>query len=303
MTQRNRGKKARLGALKHRALVVMIVTALTAGCAQDTADEENPPTHPRPEGHSEWTWPSLDEAALRPGDKLRPTEYDVDNTTIRGCTVAFVFASPDNSSLYISTASHCINGMSVGDVLRIGGLVDGTLVYCSRGAVENASRCADRPAEGPGVENDFALFRISDADRHKVHPALRHWGGPTGLLEGAGTSGARVLMFGNSYLRDGGKRDAPDGVDARDGVILRSTPWTTHVRLSVPAMHGDSGAPFVLDDGRALGLLRSLEVGTYAVTGLDAALTAARDLGAPEVVLMTWPRIDTGQVTTATSGL
>lgn len=169
-----------------RALLVCMVFAIaTTGCL----------TGPGPQSQEEdlhdhvedINWPPIEQALLRPGDKLFP--YDIgtdDGLTVQTCTVNFVFVSEDNSSVYVGTAAHCLTGFAVGDEILLSGKVLATVAYCSWGTIDESNECTDKATGGvltdpdaEGFANDFALLRIADDQKTEVHPALRHWGGPT----------------------------------------------------------------------------------------------------------------------------
>jgi hypothetical protein len=137
------------------------------------------------------------------------------------CTGNFVFTdSSDN--VYVGYAAHCAglgaatdtNGclnesVPLGTAVSFnqgGSLVSegtqvgtGTLVYSSwrkmrELGVTDANTCA---------YNDFALVKVSDADKGKVNPSIPFWGGPTGIDTDGTAAGDRVWSFGNSSLRGG----------------------------------------------------------------------------------------------------
>ena len=279
--------------------LVLLAALALAGCADPAAPGEAAPgadsTAAEPAGApADPAWPDLEDAALRPGDKLLPQDVELAPPafSLRSCTVNFVFASPDNRSLYVGTASHCVSGMKVGDPLRVSGVADAVLAYCSWGAMEGSATCADKIGDDKvtldrAFPNDFALFRIDDADRAKVHPAVRHWGGPTGLA-GPPAARASVLTYGNSAARDAGQRGV-EAQDAREGYVTGSDAWWTDVVLLGPSVPGDSGSPVLLADGRALGVVKTLDYGTNGVMNLDAALAFLHGATGLRVELRTWP--------------
>jgi len=191
------------------------------------------------------------------------------------CTGNFVFTdSADN--VYVGYAAHCAglgsatdtNGclnesVPLGTAVTFnqgGSLVSegtqvgtGTLVYSSwrkmrELGVTDANTCA---------YNDFALVKVSDADKGKVNPSIPFWGGPTGIDTDGTAAGDRVWSFGNSSLRGGVTELSPKtgislGDDAADGG------WTHPLYTVTPGVPGDSGSAFVSAGGQAVGTLSTL---------------------------------------------
>ncbi|HEV8361101.1 MAG TPA: hypothetical protein VGR28_11675 [Candidatus Thermoplasmatota archaeon] len=181
-----------------------------------------------------------------------------------GCTMNFIVRDAQGR-LYFGTAGHC------GDVGETLGVVDvgdavATVVY-------------DRYWDG-GM--DFALARIDESFRGAVDPTLLHWGGPVGLA-----AGDPELFEVTFHYGWGNVYNVSETTRARVGVVLG---WDdaefSYLGFAQP---GDSGAPILDQDGRALGLhVRSSlgvelpEVGDLRVdpsykfaVRLDAALAQA----------------------------
>ncbi len=210
-------------------------------------------------------WPSIEDAVIRPGVKI------VEGTTSGDCTANFVFSTPDNRTLYLGTASHCHMGAAIGDPVTIAsGVVTGTLVYCAWGAVDNSTICPSKNPLDEGWANDFALVELPEDSRSLVHPALMHWGGPTGILNSTPGANVHVLNFGNSSLRDGDTRGpGSDAADETEGITASPRPdlpfmpahdaeWSTFARFAHPRIQGDSGSAVVLADGTALGVMTQI---------------------------------------------
>ena len=105
--------------------------------------------------------------------------------------------------------------------------------------------------------NDFALVKVSDADKGKVNPSIPFWGGPTGIDTDGTAAGDRVWSFGNSSLRGGVTQLSPKtgislGDDAADGG------WSHPLYTVTPGVPGDSGSAFVSAGGKAVGTLSTL---------------------------------------------
>lgn len=219
-------------------------------------------------------WPALDEAVIRPGVKIvaGPIQTDVGPVgELSGqCTANFVFSTPDNHTLYLGTASHCFaNTAAIGDPVSIaGGAVTGTLAYCSWGTVDETDTCPSKTQNDEGWANDFALVQLPVEARNLVHPALLHWGGPTGILKSPPVADQHVLNFGNSPLRDADQQGAgSDAADASEGItttpitpLAPSADWSTFARFASPRVLGDSGSAVILADGTALGVLGNIPI-------------------------------------------
>lgn len=282
---------------RSKIMVAVLITLGLAGCAGG-ADEFEAAADPDPTREAvdvqDPGWPALNEARLRPGDKLFPEDIGIDGNGpfIRGCTVNFVFGNSANDTLYLGTASHCVTGMELGAAMALSGGVKGVLAYCSWGTVDNATTCTDKTGAGgastgqEGFENDFALIAVDPEHRALVHPALRTWGGPTGVAQEVVVD-AQVLTYGNSFGRDAGRSDTDAG-DAREGYVTAARDWTTTVILGGPSLPGDSGSPVLLANGTALGVVQTLGAGTNGVVNLAPALAYLHEHTELEVRLMTW---------------
>src|SRR5688572_554190 len=68
---------------------------------------------PPPPQTEQKPWPNLASATIRPGVQV--------SSSAGQCTSNFLFRSPDNATLYLGTASHCVDGLKVGDNVQIDG--------------------------------------------------------------------------------------------------------------------------------------------------------------------------------------
>lgn len=235
-------------------------------------------------------WPEPPEADVRPGVKIHNG----------ACTAGFVFAPPDNGSLYIATASHCFESSTVrlGDDVTIGSFaVTGTLVYCSWGAREGLLSCPSKTfGEDDGFRDDLALVEIPETARSEVHPAVLVRGGPTGLGQPP-TQGDEVFAYGNSGLRDG--YQGVNALDSRPGIVQEGREETTVAHFAPPAMAGDSGGPVLAADGSAIGLFSFIEdgvpglVGSSGIANLAYAMERFEERTGRSMELATWPLFET----------
>lgn len=275
------------------AAILLVLASGLAGCVgdsgptgQDPAEDEDGSSTPA-NGTYDPGWLALDDAEIRPGIGIH------NRSTAAGeawdCTSNFVFSSPDNRTLYIGLASHCVEGdqfVPLGGTVEIGeGVAYGTLVYSSWRTIDNAT-----DTDVLKVQNDFALVEIPNASRDLVHPAVRFWGGPTGLADPPLGQGDPVVAYYNSWLHH------PEQVatNHKAGVVTESDDWRTYYHTGVPGVRGDSGSPVLTAEGRALGdLTRIWTTGTQeaTATNLAPALDFMEDHTNLTVELKTWPLI------------
>ena len=104
--------------------------------------------------------------------------------------------------------------------------------------------------------NDLAIVKLNPADYAKVNPSIPFWGGPTGVTDTV-AQGDTVLSYGNSSLRLGITQLSP-----KQGLSLGqdSGGWNHTVYTASPGIPGDSGSAFIDAQGRAFGVLSTLQV-------------------------------------------
>ncbi|PSG96768.1 hypothetical protein BRD56_08270 [Thermoplasmatales archaeon SW_10_69_26] len=236
------------------------------------------------------SWPDPDEASIRPGVQVTGTGQ---------CTSNFLYRTPDNATLMLGVAAHCVadapqlgsNGCSDQvDPLEPGAQVDiegasqpGVLVYSSWFAMQ-AANVTDTTICN---ENDFALVAIDPADRSKVHPAVRGVGGPTGLASDVAI-GDEVRWYGSTSASP-----RTTATSQHRGTVVSSTNWTFEAYSASPGIPGDSGSGVMLGDGGAAGVLVTVESvypAANGVTKLPPALAFAADHGV-SVELVTWDQL------------
>lgn len=265
--------------MRHATLVTLLsLSALLAGCLSEQDDDNNTPGR-GPDEIPEW--PEISEATVRPGVGVA--------SSAGSCTSNFVFRSPDNGTLYLGLAAHCLPGEEEDEQVEIaGGEATAMVAYNSWYTMDNMDG-------SPGIDrdtNDFALIEIPDDVRDKVHPAIRHYGGPVGLAEQPEV-GQRVLTYGNTALRQG-----VEPSNTREGYVVESSDWYTSMYIATPGLPGDSGSAVLDGEGRALGVLIHLGVAPLAASNgavnLAPALAWAQEHAGVEAELATWEIIDPG---------
>ena len=206
------------------------------------------------------TWAPAGSATIHPGVQ----------TFTQGaqCTANFVYY--DASNVYLGQAAHCSGTGSSTDTngctaasLPNGTAVDvtgaskpGTMVYNSWNAMKQSGEKDANTCQ----YNDLALIKIDPADAAKVNPSIPFWGGPTGVT-GSVPGNGKVESYGNSELRGGVTTLSP-----KQGVQLSqdSGGWNHQVYTATPGIPGDSGSAFIDDQGRAFGILSTVELAPVA---------------------------------------
>lgn len=202
------------------------------------------------------TWAPAGTATIHPGVQTF--------TNGAQCTANFVFT--DGTNVYIGQAAHCsLTGSTVNadgctsQSLPIGTQVQvtgaskpGVMVYNSWLTMQSlhetdANACA---------YNDLALVRLDPSDVGKVNPSIPFWGGPVGLNTTGTAVGDAVYSYGNSELRLGISQLSP-----KQGISVGTSGggWTHTVYTVTPGIPGDSGSAFLDSQGRALGVLSTLD--------------------------------------------
>jgi hypothetical protein len=227
-----------------RGIVVLAVTACAALAGAPAANAYAP----------------ADSANVRPGNMTY--------TEGAQCTSNFVYS--DGATTYIGQAAHCsgtgssteTNGcdsasLPLGTKVEVEGASQpGTLVYNSwltmQGAGEkDANTCA---------YNDLALVKLEPGDAAATNPTIPFWGGPTGVTDTTNT-GDEVLSYGNSSLRAGVRELSP-----KEGKSLgqEGGGWSHNVYTATPGIPGDSGSAFMDAQGRAFGVLSTVQIAPTA---------------------------------------
>jgi hypothetical protein len=235
---------------------------------------------------AEPTWAPAASAPIHPGVQT--------DTNGGQCTANFVFFDASDN-VYIGQAAHCsgtdgntaTNGCTAGTlpvgtpVTVDGASKPGTLAYSSWATMQaNGESDADTCQY-----NDIGLIKLDPADAAKVNPSIPFWGGPTGLTDTT-TQGETVLSYGNSSLRLGLTQLSP-----KQGLSLGqdSGGWNHTVYTASPGIPGDSGSAFIDAQGRAFGILSTLQlapvVGGNGVGDVSRELAYMRSHGGPDLTL------------------
>jgi hypothetical protein len=261
------------------ATAVFAVQASATGAASPAAGAASSTSAAR-------TWAPAATATITPGVQMY--------TKGAQCTANFVFTD-QSGKVYVGYAAHCAgtggatetDGCDSGSLplgtkvtFRTGGsqvnagerVGTGKLAYSSwitmkRHGEKNANVCA---------YNDLALVKVDRASVRKVNPSVPFWGGPVGLATEGAAAADRVYSYGNSSLRAGLEVLSP-----KTGLSLgpAGNGWSQDVYTVSPGIPGDSGSGFMNANGRAVGVLSTLQlaplVGSNGVGDLAKELAYA----------------------------
>jgi hypothetical protein len=225
------------------------------------------------EGGAQPAWASADSANIRPGNMTF--------TDGAQCTSNFVFYDGPKD-VYIGQAAHCsskdgnsaANGcksasLPLGTKVKVEGASrPGTLVYNSWLTMQAKGETDENACQ----YNDFALVKLEPSDTAETNPTIPFWGGPTGITDTT-RYGDEVLSYGNSSLRGGVRALSP-----KVGRSLGQSGggWTHLVYTASPGIPGDSGSAFIDRQGRAFGVLSTLELAP--LTGSNGVGDLSREL-------------------------
>jgi V8-like Glu-specific endopeptidase len=201
------------------------------------------------------------------------------------CTANFVFKR--SGATYLGQAAHCAGTGSSTDtngckakslplgtrVRRQGAGTKGKIVYSSWLTMHNVNE----QDKNTCAYNDLALIKLKSDDVKRTNPSVPSFGGPEGV--GSAKADDTVYTYGNSSLRPGGIPHEHQGpVLAR-----RGDGWSYTVNTVPTGVPGDSGSAFLNEDGAALGILSTLDVGSCGacngVGSLQKELAYARHHG------------------------
>jgi hypothetical protein len=236
--------------------------------------------------YAEPTWAPAGSATIQPGNQTF--------TDGAQCTSNFVFYDASNT-VYLGQAAHC---SGTGAATETNGCDSGTLPNGTPVEIENATQpgtmvynswIAMQQAGESNADacdfNDFALVRVNPADAPNVNPTIPFWGGPTGVT-GSVPDGEKVLSYGNSSLRLGIRELSP-----KEGLKLTTegNGWSHQVYTVTPGIPGDSGSAFIDRQGRAFGVLSTVQLaplaGANGVGDVSREIAYMESHGGPDVTL------------------
>ena len=224
-----------------------------------------------------------DHTDLRPGAPILVDDW-LTVTTLHGetrhtvCTANFVFTDAEGNR-YIGTAGHCapvergVHTWAVGEGpvathgLRIKEAVPiGRFVFAGSTLVTSA---IPAPAVGFTPEWDLALIRLDPGIA--VSPQMAHFGGPTALNADLSPEPALLYHYGWGVHGVNGEPEVEDCCAIEQPAHGRSAlatsmgdPLLVHV-IDV-AGGGDSGSPVISADGRAVGIVSSMNYADHGAS-------------------------------------
>ncbi len=263
--------------IRTRSIVAAGVLAAGAALVVTGPSSASDTAAPAKATHARTAWAPAASATIHPGVMMY--------TDGAQCTANYVFTDAAGST-YVGYAAHCAgtgaatdtNGCDSGSLplgtpvtFNEGGSLvsDGTqvgtgkLVYSSwitmqKNNETNADACAF---------NDLALVKVDPAYVSDVNPSIPFWGGPAGINTTGTQPGDQVYTYGNSSLRAGVSALSPHtGVSVGDD----GNGWSHGLYTVTPGIPGDSGSAFLDANGKALGVLSTIEL---------APLPAANNIG------------------------
>lgn len=202
-------------------------------------------------------WAPAGEATIKPGNSV--------TTGANQCTSNFVFYD-QFGEVFLGQAAHCSSTGQASDtngcttpagkigmpVVVEGASKPGVLAYNSWISMQKFKE----KDQNACAHNDFALVRLHKDDRGKVNPSIPKFGGPTGIATST-KSGDRILNFANSPLR-GNIADLKPQVGISRG--QEADGWVHTAYTVLPGVPGDSGSAFLDNEGRAFGVLSTLNL-------------------------------------------
>lgn len=176
-----------------------------------------------------------DAVAVAPGDAVTVAGAG------GGCTLGFLFTGSDRAS-YMTTAGHCLLGAAeTRKTWRPGAGPEATTAAGRIGQVVFAENI---PAGAEDADYyDFALIRLDKGVRASA--ALPFFGVPTGLNDSVADAPAVLHTYGQGT--------GISAVSPQRDLVASTLRRTDHVYAHGVLTPGDSGAPVVDEDGRAVG--------------------------------------------------
>ena len=194
--------------------------------------------------------------AIQPGVE-RPQGHTIGTPGWPPCTYNFIFRD-QRGRRYIGLAGHCTghDTTEVGQVQHVTNVGRiGTVAW--KAPLPRPQRECGEVVRPQNVDPcvDFLMVQI---DRHlypQIDAAVRHWGGPTGYLR-ADEIQAGMQMYHYGYGRP---LHASEATRPRQGVVVGMVAGACGYQVAYPLAPSDSGSPQITSDGRALGLMTTVE--------------------------------------------
>lgn len=268
-----------------RLVFAVMMAALVlplAGCLDGTVPSVVPEGERLSEGVTQDPgWPALEDATIRPGVLVEAKS--------RTCPSNFLFARPDNTSLFLGIAAHCVQDMVVGEwVLVDPGRTDAPALL----AYSSWQTMAELGVDDPQMLdfNDFAVLRLDPAFRMFAHPAIVRFGGPAAMGD------ADALDLGDEVVSYAEPDAGSPDLGAWKAVVTKRHDWGLLTYGAPPELPGRLGTGVMTPDGRAVGLTVSLgavpDPASNGVARLDAVMAFALEHANLVMELQTWPLLE-----------
>lgn len=157
-----------------------------------------------------------------------------------GCTLGFLFAGSDGAS-YMSTAGHCVESAQLPKRTWAKGA--GPAVSTKQGRIGRVVFSENTKDPDVFDDYDFALVRLDPGV--KGSPAIRSYGAPTGINDQQAADPEVLRVYGHGV--------AVSAVSRERKLVAPNTKNEDHVYAHGPVLFGDSGAPVIDEQGRAIG--------------------------------------------------
>jgi hypothetical protein len=190
------------------------------------------------------------------------------------CTLGFILKASDGAA-YASTVGHCVLDTTLGvDQRDTWPASAGPAVSVIQNADGSGGPTgplghvvyAEFTRAGDSDFYDFAVIRLGS--RVDANPAVRQLGGPRGLDQDLTDAPTALYFYGQAEILS--------SLQSSRQLVANTLHNTDHVYANGPAGPGDSGAPVLDSDGRAVGLILGAGGNDVALDG-DATVYIGHD--------------------------
>lgn len=156
------------------------------------------------------------------------------------CTLGFLFKGSDGAS-YMSTAGHCVDAAQKPQ--RTWAKGSGPAVSTSEGQIGRVVFAENVKVPEVRDDYDFALVRLDPGVQGSAE--IRTFGAPTGINDEQAADPEVLRVYGHGVVVSQVSRERQ--------LVAPSTRNKDHVYAHGPVLFGDSGAPVIDEQGRAVG--------------------------------------------------
>ena len=197
------------------------------------------------------------------------------------CTANFIFTN--GAHVYLGQAAHCsaagdstfddgcmAGSLPLGTPVEVqGGMRPGRVAYSSWLTMQALHETDPAACQ----YNDLELVELDPSDAASVNPSIPIWGGPVGIVTTGTLAGERIYGYGHSELTT-----IHPNLGTKNGISLgdNGDGWSHAVLTATPGIPGDSGSAYLDSQGRALGVLSTLDL--VPVPGSNGVGDLSREL-------------------------